>query len=299
MTAKHAFVAAHKALYPISLLCRILGIGRSWFYGFTQSQPTRDQRQKLRTDRDAELLPKIKAAFSQSKKRYGSKRVHQDLKADGEAVSERRVARIMKENSISPRLRKRRKPRTTDSNHSLKPSPNLLEQQFDCSVPNRVWLADITYVDTDEGWLYVAAIKDMATREIVGWAMDGHLRSKLCCDALNMALGRRGPVPGLIHHSDRGVQYAGSEYRALLGSAKIIQSMSRTGECLDNAPMESFFESLKKELVHRERFKTRAQAKAAIFEYIEVFYNRQRRHSAIGYQTPAQAYETMAWKSAA
>ncbi len=148
-------------------------------------------------------------------------------------------------------------------------------------------------------WLYAAATKDMATREIVGWAMDDHLRSELCCDALNMALGRRGPVPGLIHHSDRGVQYAGSEYRALLGSAKIIQSMSRTGECLDNAPMDSFFASLKKELVHQNRFKTRAQAKAAIFEYIEVFYNRQRRHSAIAYQTPAQAYETMTWKSAA
>ena len=299
MTHKHAFVAAHKTVYPIAHLCRLVGIARSWFYGFVQSQPARDQRQRQRAGRDSELLPKIKAAFSQSKKRYGSKRVHQDLKADGLHVSERRVARIMRENNVSPRLCKRRKPRTTDSNHSLKPSPNLLEQQFGCSVPNRVWLADITYVDTAEGWLYVAAIKDMATREIVGWAMDDHLRSELCCDALNMALGRRGPVPGLIHHSDRGVQYAGSEYRALLGSAKIIQSMSRTGECLDNAPMESFFASLKKELVHRERFKTRAQAKAAIFEYIEVFYNRQRRHSAIGYQTPAQAYETMTWKSAA
>ena len=299
MNTKRAFVAAHKTVYSIAHLCRLVGIARSWFYGFVQSQPARDQRQKLRDNREAELLPKIKAAFSQSKKRYGSKRVHQDLKADGEDVSERRVARIMRENNVSPRLHKRRKPRTTDSNHNLKPSPNLLEQQFDCSVPNRVWLADITYVDTAEGWLYVAAIKDMATREIVGWAMDDHLRSELCCDALNMALGRRGPVPGLIHHSDRGVQYAGGEYRKLIGSARIAQSMSRTGQCLDNAPMESFFASLKKELVHRERFKTRAQAKAAIFEYIEVFYNRQRRHSAIGYQTPAQAYETMTWKSAA
>ena len=139
----------------------------------------------------------------------------------------------------------------------------------------------------------------MATREIVGWAMDDHLRSEPCCDALKMALGPRGPVPGLIHHSDRGVQYAGSEYRALLRSAKIVQSMSRTGQCLDNAPMESFFASLKKELVHQTQFKTRAQAKAAIFEYIEILYNRQRRHSAIGYQIPAQAYETMTWKSAA
>ncbi|WP_082024003.1 MULTISPECIES: IS3 family transposase [unclassified Leisingera] len=140
MTAKHAFVVAHKTLYPISLLCCILGIGRSWFYGSTQSQPARNQRQKLRDDRDADLLAKIKAAFSRSKKRYGSKRIHRDLIADGIHVSERRVARIMRENRVSPRLHKRRKPRTTDSNHSLKPSPNLLEQQFNCTVPNRVWL---------------------------------------------------------------------------------------------------------------------------------------------------------------
>jgi hypothetical protein len=141
MNTKRAFVAAHKTVYPIAQLCRIVGVARSWFYGFVQSQPARDQRHKLRTDRDAELLPKIKEAFSQSKKRYGSKRVHQDLKADGEDVSERRVARIMRENNASPRLCKRRNPRTTDSNHSFKPSPNLLEQRFDCTTPNRVWLA--------------------------------------------------------------------------------------------------------------------------------------------------------------
>lgn len=202
-------------------------------------------------------------------------------------------------NNVSPRLHKLRKPRTTDSNHSLRPSPNLLEQKFGCTNPNRVWLAGITHVDTAEGRLYVAAIKDMATSEIVGWAMDDHLRSELCCDTLNMALGRRGAVPGLIHHSDRGVQHEGGEYRKSLGAARITQSMSGTGQCLDNAPMESFLASLKKELVHRECFKTRAQAKAAIFQYIEVFYNRQRRHSAIGYQTPAQAYEPMTWKIAA
>lgn len=299
MTTKHAFVAAHKGLYTISLLCRVLRISRSWFYGFVGSQQARDQRRQERSARDAELLPKIKRAFSRSKKRYGSKRVHQDLIAQNENVSERRVARIMSENNISPRLRKPKKPRTTHSNHSLKPSPNLLEQKFDCDIPNRIWLADITYVDTNEGWLYVAAIKDMATREIVGWAMEDHLRAELCCEALKMALGIRSPASGLVHHSDRGVQYASGEYRKLLGSAMITQSMSRTGECLDNAPMESFFASLKKELVHQTRFNTHAEAKAAIFEYIEVFYNRQRRHSAIGYQTPAQAFEAMTWQNAA
>ncbi|WIY27534.1 DDE-type integrase/transposase/recombinase [Parasedimentitalea psychrophila] len=161
----------------------------------------RDQRLVIREARDLELLPKIKAFFKASGKCYGSKRIHQDLMADGEIASERRVAIIMKENKVSPLLRKRRKPVTTDRNHKLRPSPNLLEQNFHCQTPNTVWLADITYLGTDEGWLYLAGIKDMATREIVGWAMEGHMRAELCCDALKMALGRRGPVPGLIHHS--------------------------------------------------------------------------------------------------
>ena len=147
---------------------------------------------------------------------------------------------------MSPLFRKRRKPVTTDSNHKLKPSPNLLEQKFHCQTPNTVWLADITYIDTDEGWLYLAGIKDMAKREIVGWAMEDHMRAELCCEALKMALGRRGPVPGLIHHSDRGSQYAGGKYRKLIGKSHLTQSMSRKGECLDNAPMESVFASLKK-----------------------------------------------------
>ena len=299
MMNKRAFITAQKAQYAVSTLCRLLEISRGWFYGFLTSQPARDQRQADREARDLEILPKIKIFFKASKKCYGSKRIHQDILAGGEVVSERRVARIMKENKISPLLRKRKKPITTDSNHKLKPSPNLLEQKFHSQTPNTVWLADITYIGTDEGWLYLAGVKDMATREIVGWAMEDHMRAELCCDALNMALGRRGPVPGLIHHSDRGSQYAGGDYRKLIKKAGLTQSMSRKGECLDNAPMESFFASLKKELVHRQRFRTRAQAKAAIFEYIEVFYNRQRRHSGIGYQTPQQAFEDMTWKMAA
>ncbi len=299
MMNKRAFITAHKAQYAVSTFCRLLEISRGWFYGFLASQPVRDQRQADREARDLEVLPKIKTFFKASKKCYGSKRIHQDILAGGEVVSERRVARIMKENKISPFLSKRKKPITTDSNHKLKPSPNLLEQEFHSQTPNTVWLADITYIGTDEGWLYLAGVKDMATREIVGWAMEDHMRAELCCDALNMALGRRGPVPGLVHHSDRGSQYAGGDYRKLIKKAGLTQSMSRKGECLDNAPMESFFASLKKELVHRQRFRTRAQAKAAIFEYIEVFYNRQRRHSGIGYRTPQQAFEKMTWKMAA
>ena len=251
MMNKRAFITARKAQYAVSTLCRLLEVSRGWFYGFRASQPTRDQRQADREARDEELLPKIKIFFKASKKCYGSKRIHQDLLADGEIVSERRVARIMRENKVSPLLRRRRKPVTTDSNHKLKPSPNLLEQKFHCQTPNTVWLADITYIDTDEGWLYLAGIKDMATREIVGWAMEDHMRAELCCEALKMAPGRRGPVPGLIHHSDRGSQYAGGKYRKLINKGGLTQSMSRKGECLDNAPIESFFASLKKELVHR------------------------------------------------
>ena len=299
MTNKRRFVTAHKARYAVSTLCRVPAISRGWFYGFLASQPARDQRQADRDARDPELLPGIKTFFKAGRKCYGSKRIHQDPVADGETVSERRVARIMKENKVSPHLNKRRKPVTTDSNHKMSPSPNLLEQEFHCLTPDTVWLADITCIDTDEGWLWLAGVKDMATREIVGWAMEDHMRAGLCCDALTMAPGRRGPVPGLIHHSDRGSRYAGGEYRKLIKKAGLTQSMSRKGECLDNAPMESFPASLKKELVHRRRFKTRAEARAAILEYIEVFYNRQRRHSAIGYKTPKQAFEDMTWKMAA
>jgi putative transposase len=220
MTNKRGFITARKAQYAVSTFCRLLKMSRGWFYGFVAGQPARDQRFFERKARDEELLPKIKVFFKTSKKCYGSKRIHplptahaehvreEDLLAANEAVSERRVARIMKENKVSPRLKKRKKPVTTDSNHKMSPPPNLLEQKFHCSTPNTVWLADITYIDTDEGWLYLAGIKDMATREIVGplsVIVCNHLPvngsdggSHACCEALKMALGRRGPVPGLI-----------------------------------------------------------------------------------------------------
>ncbi|TRD14906.1 IS3 family transposase [Palleronia caenipelagi] len=269
---KHAFITAHKAQYGVLTLCRLVRLSRSWFYGYDASWAALQGREGRRAAQDVALLERIRHFFKASKGRYGSKRIHRDLRADGVCVSERRVARIMRENRISARLRKPRKPVTTNSNHKLTPSPNLLGRAFHCTTPNTVWLADITYVGTGEGWLYLAAVKDMASREIVGWSMADHLGADLCCDALRMALDRRGPVPGLIAHSDRGVQYASGDYRKIIHRARLIQSMSRKGQCLDNAPMESFFSSLKKELVHRQRFATRAQATAAIFEYIGVFY---------------------------
>ena len=180
-------------------------------------------------------------------------------------------------------------PITTDSRHSHAIAPNLLEQKFDVALPDTVWLADISYIPTDEGWLCLAAVKDLATMEIAGWSMSERLKSTLCEDALKMAIRNRRPPKGLIHHSDRGVQYACGDYRRLLRLHGIDASMSRKGNCLDNAPMESFFSSLKTELVHQTRLTTRRKARAALFAYIEIFYNRQRRHASIGYRTPVQA----------
>ena len=184
-------------------------------------------------------------------------------------------------------------PRTTDSRHDLSVAPNLLDRNFTAEQPDAVWLADISYLPTDEGFLYLAAIEDLATREIVGWSMADHLRADLCTDALVMALQRCRPPRGLIHHSDRGVQYASGPYREVLERHGIRQSMSRRGNCLDNAPMESFFASLKREQVHLTRFRTREEAKAAVFDYIEIFYNRQRLHSALGHRTPAKVRASM------
>jgi putative transposase len=200
----------------------------------------------------------------------------------------------MREMGLSARLGRRRVPRTTNSRHDLPVAPNLLARSFTAERLDQVWLADISYIPTGKGWLYLAAIQDMATREIVGWSMADHLKADLCVAALVMALQRWQPGRGLIHHSDRGVQYASGPYRAVLERHGIIPSMSRRGDCLDNAPMESFFASLTKEHVHKVSFRTREEAKAAVFDYLEIFYNRQRLHSQIGYRTPAQARADMA-----
>jgi putative transposase len=199
----------------------------------------------------------------------------------------------MREMGLAARRGRRRTPRTTDSRHDLPVAANLLGRRFAAERPDAVRLADISYLPTGEGWLYLAAIEDLATREIVGWSMADHLRAGLCVDALVMALQRRRPPRGLVHHSDRGGQDAAEPYRRALERHGIEQSMSRRGNCLDHAPMESFFASLKKERVHEARFRTREAARAAVFDYIEVFYNRQRLHSAIGYRTPAEARADM------
>ena len=284
---RYRFVAAERAAFPVRTLCRIVGVAASGFYAWSRRGPSRCRKE------DRRVGARIAAIVAGSRGTYGSPRVHAELRAEGVRIGRKRVARLMREAGLTA-ARRRRVPRTTDSRHDHPVAPNLLGRRFAAERPNAVWLADISYIPTGEGWLYLAAIKDLATREIVGWSMADHLRDELARDALLMAIRRRQPPPGLIHHSDRGVQYASGPYRAMLARHGIIQSMSRKGDCLDNAPMESFFGSLKTELVHRTSFSTRQAARRALFEYVEAFYNRQRRHSALGFLTPAQAYEQMA-----
>jgi putative transposase len=287
--SKFAFVAAERANHAVVTLCRIVGASVSGFYAWLRAIPAVQSR----ADIEAELRGRIDRLFSARRRVYGSPRIHAELRREGRRHSRRRVARLMREMGLTARRGGRRMPRTTDSRHDLPVGPNLLGRRFAAERPDAVWLADLSYLPTDEGWLYLAAIKDMATREIVGWSMADHLRAGLCVDALVMALQRHRPPEGLIHHSDRGVQYAAEPYRQVLERHGITQSMSRRGSCLDNAPMESFFASLKTEQVHHARFRTREEAKAAVFDYIEVFYNRQRLHSALGYRTPFEARASM------
>jgi transposase InsO family protein len=281
------FVAAERASFPVQALCRVVGASASGFYAWLR-RGSGDRR------RDDDLARRIAAIFAASRRTYGSPRVHAELRARGMRVGRKRVERLMREGGLAVPTPRRRAPRTTDSRHGLPVAPNLLGRRFAAERPDAVWLTDISYVPTGEGWLYLAAVRDLATREIVGWSMADHLRADLACDALLMAIRRRQPPRGLIHHSDRGAQYASEPYQALLARHGFRCSMSRRGNCLDNAPMESFFGSLKTELVHRTTFPTRAAAKRAIFEYVEAFYNRRRRHSGVGFLTPAQAYEQMA-----
>jgi putative transposase len=287
--SKFAFVAAERANHAVVTLCRIAGASVSGFYAWLRAIPAVQNR----VEAEAALRGHIGRIFATRRRVYGSPRVHAELRREGRRHSRRRVARLMREMGLAARRGRRPRPRTTDSRHDLPVAPNLLEQRFAAEWPDTVWLADLSYLLTDEGWLYLAAIKDMATRQIVGWSMADHLRAGLCVDALVMALQRYRPPEGLIHHSDRGVQYAAEPYRQVLERHGITQSMSRRGNCLDNAPMESFFASLKKEHVHHARFRTREEARAAVFDYIEVFYNRQRLHSALGYRTPFEARASM------
>ena len=264
-------------------MCRALSVSKS---GYVQWRHHGDVRRRLR---DEELRLKIVSVHDRHDGRYGSPRVTQELAADGENVSRKRVARLMREMGIrgeSPRKRVR----TTDSNHSNPVADNILDRDFRATRPNQKWVTDITYVHTEEGWLYLSAIMDLFSRMIIGWSMDSTMEVSLIAKALDMALLNRRPDQNLIHHSDRGSQYASHHYRQLLDQAGITVSMSRRGNCHDNACAESFWARLKVECLYRRKFATRDEARAAIFEYIAAYYNRVRRHSGIGYQTP-EAFE--------
>jgi len=280
---KFAFI--RKALSgadPLDVCCATLGVSRSGYYAW------RDRPEGARATRRAALAAKVRAVHEANRRVYGSPRVTAELRDAGVRVCENTVAKYMRQAGICSRIKRRFRVVTTDSRHDLPIAPNLLDRQFQADGPDRKWCCDITYVPTDEGTLYLAAVIDCHSRKIIGWAMEEHLRATLCIDAIQMAIERRRPAEGLLHHSDRGVQYASEIYRRFLERHGLVASMSRTGNCYDNALMESFFGTLKTELVHHERYRTREQARQSLFEYIEIFYNRQRRHSAIGYQSPEQ-----------
>jgi putative transposase len=273
------FIDAQKALFPVEYMCEQLGVSRSGFYAW------KHRPQSARQQQEQQLAQEVAQVHQQSRGTYGSPRVHAEMRARGRKVSRKRVARLMKKQQLQAR-RKRRKVRTTDSNHSNPVAPNVLERDFSPDKPNSTWATDITYVWTGEGWLYLAVVLDLFSRMVVGWSMSEHIDTRLVLGALEMASEGRKPPQGLIHHSDRGSQYASAQYRQALASRGIQASMSRKGNCWDNAVVESFFSSLKMELVYLTDFSTRHQARSALFEYIEVFYNRRRRHSSLGYLSP-------------
>ena len=281
---RFAFVKDNRSRYPVAVLCDVLSVSRSGFYAWAK------RPESGRARRRAELVEHVRAAHAQSRRTYGSPRVTQALKASGVKACENTVAKVMREEQIRSKVVRRFRVRTTDSAHAHPVADNLLDRDFAAAAPNARWAADITYVPTGEGWLYLAAVIDLCSRRVVGWAMADHLRATLCTEALEMALSRRKPPADrtLVHHSDRGVQYACGDYRALLDGHGIACSMSRKGDCYDNAAMESFFKTLKVELVYHERYATRAQAMASVFEYVECWYNRKRLHSSLGYTSPEQ-----------
>ena len=279
------FIQTHRDQWPVRLLCETLEVSTTGYYAWRQ-RPASARRQR----RDA-LVVEIRAVHAEAKSRYGSPRVHAELAARGRDCCVNTVAKLMRDYGIAAKTARKFR-RTTDSNHDLPVAENILDRRFEPDSPNEAWTADITYIPTREGWLYLAAVEDLYSRRVVGWSMAEHMESRLVVDALGLAVQRRRPGEGLLAHSDRGGQYASEHYQQLLDKHGITCSMSRRANCWDNAPMESFFASLKKELVHDADFTTRAEARAEIVEYIEVFYNSKRRHSSLGYVSPAEYEQT-------
>jgi putative transposase len=274
-------ISAEKASTPVSVCCRLLGVSRSGYYDWERRAPSD------RALTDAWLIEKIREIWAENRKVYGSPRIHADLRIKyGIRVARKRVERLMREAGISG-LQRRKRGRATISVPGVRVADDLVERRFRPERPNQLWIADLTYLRTWEGWLYLAAVQDAYSRRIVGWSMADHMRAELVVDALTMAVARRRPAPGLIHHSDQGSQYVSLAFGQAARDAGIARSMGSKGDCYDNAVAESFFATLKKELVHRRSWPTRRELSGEVFEYIEAFYNRVRRHSTLGYLSPA------------
>jgi putative transposase len=277
----YTFMAAHAGEFRIERMCRVLGVGRSGYYAW-RSRPASQQARA-----NEALLVQIQAEYETSRATYGSPRIQVALQRQGVRCSRKRIARLMQLHQIRARARKKRRPVTTQREAGAMPAPNLLNQEFSASVPNQKWVSDITYIETAEGWLYLAVVLDLFSRRIVGWAMADHMEASLVEAAWNMALAQRHPQTGLLHHSDQGRQYTSTTYQSALAASHCQVSMSRVGNCYDNAAMESFFATRKTECA-TQPFATRTQARSAIFEYIEAWYNRQRLHSSLGYLSPTE-----------
>lgn len=278
---RYQFIEGQREHFSVAALCRMLQVSLSGYYAWRSRPECRRSRE------NRVLLVHIKSVFAQSDQTYGSPRVHRDLKEEGITCGKRRVAKLMRQSGLRAQLPKRFVI-TTDSAHALPVADNVLDRQFQAAAADTRWAADITYVWTRQGWLYLSVVLDLFSRKAVGWSMQPTLERGLVLDALEMALLRRRPAEGLLCHSDRGSQYASLDYQTLLQEAGIVCSMSRKGNCWDNAPVESFFSTLKRERIHRRQYDSREEARADIFQYIELWYNRRRRHSSLGYLSPEE-----------
>ena len=276
---RYPFIEAHREHFSVSAMCRVMGVSSSGYYSWRSRKPS------LRSQQDMRLSDEIERIFRKSDQTYGSHRIQRALRSNGIRCGRNRVLRLMRDRRLKPRQKRRFKV-TTDSNHNLPVAKNLLNRHFKVARPNACWNADITYIWTSQGWLYLAVVMDLYSRRIIGWSMQPTMERDLVLSALKMALALRRPGPDLLHHSDQGSQYASNDYQKLLIKKGFICSMSRKGDCWDNAPVESFFATLKKERVHHRRYRTREQARTDIFRYIEGWYNRKRLHSALGYMSP-------------
>jgi putative transposase len=273
-------MAEHCKNWPVEVMCKTLEVSRSGYYDYRKAQTTDDSTDEL------ELVTRVKAIHAETRQCYGSRRMAKALQAEGYQVGRYQARRLMKDAGVSVRRRSTRKPQTTDSRHGYGVAPNVLNREFDVAKPNEAWAGDITYLWTQEGWLYLAVLLDLYSRKVVGWSLSSHVDSGLVKGALEMALGRRHPEAGLIHHTDRGSQYASHAYRDMLSANAIVCSMSGKGDCLDNAVAERFFGSLKRERTSYRHYKTRQEARDDVVDYIEMFYNSTRLHSYLGYMSP-------------